>query len=376
MVMTRRRERIHIALVALGTRVMCAGLIMASLALSNRYLLFPDERGYTQDARAALAGLPNEFNYSTSLAWIFEITGPNTWLPRLLNVLAGVVLAVVVYDLVTFLKDRRAGKVAGYAIAVWPSLVLWSSLVLKDIALVLAFMAFLWFGVRTLRGDWWTVVPAAAAALVVEWLRPWTFVMITIALVMVAGVATWRARRTLRLAVPVLCLVLVVGLLGAWRGHGLFGERFIDVALRLGVIHAHRAEAAGGETSFAEAPEAESDVIQGIPRGIFFNVAGPFPWQLSEPLGRALLVVEIVVWYPALVLACVGLARLRRRELVERWGLVLLLIGGSIIVLSIYGGNAGTALRLRAVIVPLVIALAAGPVADLIQRRGAPDPAR
>lgn len=367
-----RQDRIliRIGLIALGVRVLCAAAIMVYLAVTDSYLLFLDEQAYMQESRAALAGLTPDWNYSRTLAWIFEVTGPNTWIPRALNVLLGAAAPVVVYLIARDIADERVARLAAYATAFWPSLVLWSSLVLKDAAVVLAVLIFIWCGRRTVRGSWPAFLPTIAAAIAIEWLRNWTFVLCSIILVPVV-VVSWfkRHRRRPQLLLPALVLIAMLGIIGVWRGQGFLGERMVAIVLSPSVISDFHEEGAGGETSFAEPPESESDVLKGTPRALLLNLVGPFPWQPSDAPARLLSIVESVLWYPVLLLAGIALFQIGLRRLADRWSLILFFVGGVVLAMGIYVINAGSALRLRAMIIPFVLALASVPVTRFLGAR-------
>jgi hypothetical protein len=104
----------------------------------------------------------------------------------------------------------------------------------------------------------------------------------------------------------------------------------------------------------------------------------PFPWQPAPTSALRLAQLEMVIWYPLLLLAAFGLIAVRRSAHVL---LFPLLVGaGSAAMWALVEGNFGTAYRHRGEFVWVVALLAAAGAADLrrwqLQRRyrGTPAP--
>ena len=98
---------------------------------------------------------------------------PQPVVAELINGLAAALTAVLLYDLARRLVGDRAARLVAVAACLWPSMVLWSALNLKDALTVLIVTAVLWLLERFQRRP--TLVRLALAALVIvaiESIRP------------------------------------------------------------------------------------------------------------------------------------------------------------------------------------------------------------
>jgi hypothetical protein len=363
----RRGDRLVVGGVALLTRAVFAAGLFLFLNLSDRRWVFPDESFYLQDAEGVQAGGEAAlYGYSSLLAAILDLTGPNEWAIRATNVVFGAAVAVVVYELVHLLIGRRAAIFAGMATALWPSLILWSSVVLKDPLVLLALAVFFLGVVLAWRGSFWGVVAATAGIALVDWMRPWAFAVASVALVLGLLVRVIAGPR--RDMASFVALVVLVGVVGVVGGEGFLGARFIASRSSLELIQGSRGGSATGETSFAEEPGSTKEVIEDVPTGVVYGLIGPLPWQAGSTFAAAFLVVELAFWWTILVLAVISVWRIRPRRLLDSWAPLGAFAAGVVLVLAIYESNAGTALRQRAMIFPIVVALAAYVLAERFDR--------
>ncbi|MGQ0743229.1 MAG: hypothetical protein ACT4OS_02610 [Acidimicrobiales bacterium] len=128
---------------ALAVRTL-ALLGLAVLAGSGQPWMEPDEGVYLAEAAA---GRADSGAYSYLVAWVGAWAGPGLWAPRAINALAGSVAAPLIYRLIAAAGHRRGAFWGGLLVAVWPSLVIWSVLVLKDALVLLALLTALLGGV-------------------------------------------------------------------------------------------------------------------------------------------------------------------------------------------------------------------------------------
>jgi 4-amino-4-deoxy-L-arabinose transferase-like glycosyltransferase len=351
---------------ALAVRVLAVLGLQVALAIAGEDTLFPDEEVFARDAAAVAEGESTARGYPELLGLLFRVTGPSEWLAIALNVLAGALLAVAVYELVRLLAGERAATWAGVATALWPSLVLWSVVELKDAPTVLALYATFLGGIQAALGRWWGLALALPGLLLLEQLRPVAFVLVAVALV-VATVASGRERRWQ----PAAALVAAVAVVGVVGNSGLFGVGFVEDNATVAEVDRAREDTddtAG--TRFASEPvESLGDVIVDVPRNAIHSLLGPFPWSLEPAPAAAGVLLELLPWYAALVFALMAL-----RGLDRRWLPALALAAGVIAVLCVYETNASTALRHRSMLIPVVIALASVtlPEAAWRARRRAP----
>lgn len=365
----KRRDRLLILGVALAVRLSAGVLVWLALAARGQETLFGDEETFLKEADHVAAGEElTTHGYSNALGLVFRLTGHSVWQPRLLNVIAGAVLAVAVYELFRLLAGRKVAVYVGVGTAIWPSMVLWSILVLKDPPTLLALFVALLAAEHAAQGRSAGAGLAIVALVALEGLRPYAFVVATLALTI--GVA-WRALTVgLRRTALGALVVVAVGAFAMIQGRGFLGTAFIQESLTTETVAWARGESATGDTGFAETePQDFGDVVRGLPLGLLHTMLGPLPWVTESKEARLFLAVELPLWWAALGLATVGAVRLVRNRLLIPWCVPLVLLVGIVAVLATYEGNAGTALRQRAMVVPIVLGLAA--VAHTQRRRTA-----
>ena len=348
-----RRDKLKILAIAIVVRLALVIVVVTFVSDS----LLSDEISYVNGARRfAENGTLSPYGYANSLGWLFRLTGVNVWVAKGLTILASCATALVTYEVVRRSIGATAALSAGIAVALWPSLALWSVLVLKDTWVVLAvilFVAGMWGAAK--RG-WWGLAAVTIGCAILSGIRPWAYVL-TAGAGLLATVAIWmKSGRATPLQLPyALVLVGMVGLLG---GEGFLGSTYAQQYTGIEIISETRAGGSVGDTAFTDAPESASEISEGIPEGVIYNLLGPFPWQPKDTTMQVLSLFEGLVWLAVLVLAARGVRTITRAALLRDWLGPLCFVGGTVAVLAIYESNAGTAFRVRAMIIPIVIALA------------------
>jgi len=125
---------------------------------------------------------------------IFFVIGPEVLVPILLNGAFALVMSLLVYDLARRLFDARAALIALVLTAFFPSLVLWSSLNLKDALALLLIALCLWALVRFQERPRWSALAVVFAALVpIGGLRDYIFVGLALLTPLVVAVTPRQA---------------------------------------------------------------------------------------------------------------------------------------------------------------------------------------
>jgi hypothetical protein len=148
---------------------------------------------------------------------IFALVGKNVVVVELLNAALAAGLVALIFDLCRRLfDDERAALVGGAVVAFYPSLVLWSSLNLKDSLALFLIAVMLWLLVLFNRRPLVWLVPAIYVPLfLMESLRFYVFVGLAIVIpigVLLASAVQTRGHRVLTSAVAIgLSALLVIG---------------------------------------------------------------------------------------------------------------------------------------------------------------------
>lgn len=357
--------------------------------------LFRDDATYLNMAADVASGTTDNWgSYTQSLFWntatfllpltaLFKVFSPAAWIGQVF--VAG--LGSATAGLTTRLADeasisRTWALAAGLIVALLPSQVLWSSVVLKDggvWALLVAIGIMVAVASRS-TGRRLLLVGLAAVVLMVllRYLRVETLVVAAWAV----AVAAWfgkKSRRLVRGTGAALILILLPIALG-------MGPAGLGIVLDAGSFEQRRAKSAeNASTAFvptreelaegAQPEEAGTDnggegrtpdghlggritgEVRHLPRGLSVMLLYPYPWTSTSNLRVKLAQLETIIWYPLLALAIVGLASVRRYPHVLLYP--LLVGGGMSVAYAMSEGNFGTAYRHRGEFVWVVALLAA-----------------
>lgn len=172
---------------------------------------------------------PHTFGYPAVLSLVYRIFGPRVWAGQMLNILAGIGIAILLYQIGSILFNSQIGLWAALFWAFWPSQVLYSTLLATEalftILMLLAIRFFVSFAGRNKKS------PAALAGLgllcaIANCIRPFGIVLILcfcFTLVLGDGAGKDRPLQLARRTAP--CLVLAIAyFIAAWLlGAGLSG---------------------------------------------------------------------------------------------------------------------------------------------------------
>lgn len=283
---------LSIAVIALGARVVAAMALHAYLLPTNG-ALFNDDAGYINAAthlaeswqRGVTATLdPSEDNeYVTLAGALFYAFGPNVALLKIVNCAFGVGAALLVYRTVRVTRGGAPLLALG-AMLVFPSLVLWSALALKDTYTLFFMMAAIW-GVAEFvhSGRWpWYAVTFASIALLAE-ARNWLFFILLAAwpLGVLLGARERRWRGAAVAALASLTLLATTDAVSRLAPNMITLPGYIRGAM-----------AAGARTGFVEGQPAYA-----VP-GAFFAIQVPGRTPVPDPrvslvaAGTELIVVD------------------------------------------------------------------------------------
>jgi hypothetical protein len=368
-----------LTLLVLGAFVLRATIAVLLRELNLNMALGGDEGTFDANARvfhAWLQGrLPEPFQEKwrdSSQVGYFVLVGTLYWVfgivqivPVLVNCLAGALTAIPVYRMTARLAGGLAGRAAAVLVVVFPSLVLWSSLLVRD---ALAFFCIAWvasLGQDLLRRP---SLPRAlllvGALALLATLRTYMFLLLAGALVVAFLVSAMR-RPGRAFAVAI---AATLGVLVLVRGAGL-GEEFVGLDYLTRIDEQRRLNALVGNTAIdigAHDLSTPTGALTYLPIGIAYFLLAPFPWQMG---GRQVLALpDIALWYMCLPLVVSGaIWAFRHRRAAS---LAPLVAGISICLLyALVEGNVGIIVRHRAQALVLLLPFAGVQIARLMRRR-------
>ena len=368
-------------------------LLRVSVAVAVRLLsdgtLFLDDRSYL--SLASLPTFPHDADPSraelirraAAFLWpvhvILRVGRGDPLLAQLFVAFAGAGAAGLTAGLAQHHTSRRVGLVAGALVALLPSQVLFSALVLKDAVVWLLVVATAAVASAIAGGGRSVQLPLAGAGaalmVVLGHVRPHAAVVASWAWV----VACCYAPRGARLVALAGAVALLIGVPLA-SGSGAAG---IDLVRLLDDAPAIREENAGrGRTRFvpdevgsasshplamATVPEALAREARALGRGVIALVLRPYPWEGGSGWLR-LAAAESLIWYALLAAAAAGWRAVREQRAWLAFGLAY----GALVTLAyaMIEGSLGTAFRHRGELV-WVVAILVG-LNPRLSRPGAP----
>jgi hypothetical protein len=323
-------------------------------------------------------------------AIVFFFFGRDLLLIELVNAAFGAALVAIAWDIGRRLFDGRAALATAVAIAVYPGLVLFSAIDVKDPLGLLLTAIVLWALLRFAQAPRWTTLAVALIALEpLHGLRQYVFfglaVLIPVAVVVAPGIRLRRLRvRWLAAAVLASGGLMVFNV--AVSGNSPFTDK------PLVVLEYVRTAMDRGRTGFSGTPPGPSGAqgpsasasprasptappsgelpipdegslvlnrtIEHLPVGIAYVLFAPFPWQIDRTID-ALVLPDTLMWYVLLVAAAFSVRSWRMR-----WRLlapIVTYVVGLMGLFSLVEGNVGTLYRHRAVTVVAFVAVLAGP---------------
>lgn len=441
---TGSRAPLHRRLLALADRhPLWTVLLLAALARATAVMLVglrpgvavPDEQQYLDLAASVAAGRGAEAwqpGYGQSLydstqafmrplAFLVRVFGEYQLLGQLLAATFGVLAALLTAWLALRVVRPRYAWLAGGVVALMPSQVFWSSVVLRESMVWAALSGIaLAFALATSRRSWRVLLGCAALAALCLWalsdLRGQTAVVASCSLLLAALVVRSARRVTVPLSAAMIAIVVPWG-----AGLGPVGFSYVaNVIPQLATIRTNLS--IGADSSFIDrtvippsmppgtdgqgtdgqgtdspgtaSPGTEPAIvppdaavvtdstgtmyvvddsaaasISGIPRGLAAVALRPFPWEPARNTGLLVAKVENIVWGVLYVLAVLGVIAGWRR----RYALAFPVIVTGAIVLSaaLTQANLGTAFRHRGQILWALAVLAALGMQYLADRRHA-----
>jgi hypothetical protein len=283
------------------------------------------------------------------VAAVYGLIGRNMLAVQLMNSVFGAATAVVIYLCAhQVFKNLRVARIAGIAVAFYPSLVLWSAQGLKDgpivFLLAMAILCTLKLGEK-LSMKYIVVLVCALLGLIA--LRFYVFYMISVAIAgaFVIGMQQVTAKSFVRQFTAIILVGLALTYIGVTRSATASFERYgnLQTLQRSRLDLARSAESGFGRDVDVS---STSGAISTIPMGMLYLLFAPFPWQITS-LRQSITLPEMVVWWASFPLLVLGLwfaikYRLRMISPILIFTVMLTL------AYSVFQGNVGTAYRQRA----------------------------
>jgi hypothetical protein len=299
-----------------------------------------------------LVGLGAGTENVSALTWLHNRIIPGSYHAAKVSFAMCGLLAVYVFYRAARIADHRASPRLLYGLALFPSILFWSSILGKD-PLILLGIALYCLGVvgwrRHGRASYllWAFAGAALAVAI----RLWMGVILAAP---VAALVVLRARGVLARTGW-----LVAGALILYVGARLFWQRFALETVADIVSTANMWSQGWAEGGSAQLIEGEftgiRSMIAFVPKGMFAALFRPLPGEVMNPFGL-LAGLENAVILALLARAVVRTRWAEVRDPLVLWAILLILVWAAIYGFVSYQ-NLGTAVRFRLQILPVLILL-------------------
>ncbi|HMQ04650.1 MAG TPA: phospholipid carrier-dependent glycosyltransferase [Pyrinomonadaceae bacterium] len=281
------------------------------------------------------------------VAGIYLVFGRNLMAAQSFCAVFGAATAPMVYYCgLKMFSNKNVAKTAAFAIAFFPSFIIWSSQLMKD-GLIIFLLVLAMTMVLQLQKElsYGAVLVLILALFGILSLRFYIFYMVIVAVIgtFVVGLTTSLNSIIRRMAVLVI-LGLGLTYLGVIRNAGSDIERYANLE-RIQITRQDQAVSA--ESGFNEDVDVSTaeGAISAIPVGLLYLLFAPFPWEMTS-FRQLITLPEVLIWWALFPVMVAGLwyavrQRLRPSMPILVFSLMLTL------AYSIFQGNVGTAYRQR-----------------------------
>lgn len=299
------------------------------------------------ETRRALATSGAGWGMNYFVGGLYFFLGRNILAAQSLCGVIGAATAPMVYICAQkVFQNIRVAKFSAFAIALFPSFIIWSSQLMKDgliiFLLVLAMTMVLHLQEKF---DYGAAVVLVLSLFGIMSLRFYIFYMVMAAVVSSFLIGTANtipaiARRSV--------VLIVIGL--GLTYFGVIRTASLDLD-RFGSLEAVQRSRSDLATSATSGFGAEMDVsttegaISALPVGLTYLMLAPFPWQVSN-FRQAITLPEVLLWWAMIPLMISGLIYSFRTKLRMAFPILIFTIMLTL-AYSIFQGNVGTAYRQR-----------------------------
>ena len=361
-----RKDLVAILLLAVGVRLVAFVAIRQSV---GPYVFAPDAWSYeivgseivqAWDGRRdlplkVLGTLQIGYYYLNAL--LQRLFGPAPGAPAVLNVFFGAWTIIPVYFLTlsAVRGDRGTARWAAMLVALFPSLVLWSALNIREAPTILLLVSAIYLLTR-LQVQFSLPVLAGAILCMGGILLSRTYVAVLIGISVPMGLLMSRGKSWGGSLVGGLVLL---GALVAGLGLNGFGADLGAEPALQSVEAMRRGLSLGAQTSYGAGFDVSTvgGAAEFLPVGATYFLFAPFPWELGSTL-QSIAIPEMLIWYLLVPFILRGLL-LGLSNDARSFMVLLAVIVTMVVAYALVQGNVGTAFRHRAQLLPLTFVFAA-----------------
>ena len=279
---------------------------------------------------------------------IYTMVGRNMLAVQFFNAVAGAATAPIIYLCASHIfGNSRVARGSAYLVALYPSLILWSSQGLKDgpiiFLLAISMLATLKLGEKlSLR----YLLILVAALFGILSLRFYIFYMLLAAIggTLIIGTRAFSAQSLLRQFVIIIGIGMAMTYLGVTRTASVQLENYANLQAVQDSRATQSRLAASGFANDVDVTTT-SGALTAIPIGLVYLLFAPFPWQFLN-LRQSITLPEMILWWGVFPIFILGLwfaLKYRLRQVLP----ILIFTTMLTLAYSLVQGNVGTAYRQR-----------------------------
>lgn len=302
------------------------------------------------------------------VAGLYAITGRNVLAAQSLVATLGAATAPIVFLCSKkIFGNNRAALIAGYAVALFPAMIVWSGQLLKDGLVIFLLAASMTIALKLReRLNIPLILILGLNLFGIYTLRSYIFYMVAVAIV---GTFVVPLQGSNRVLIARVLLFGVVGMAATYLVRVPRAGADLNRFTSLQQIQRSREDLSRAGSGFGGDLDVSTTqgAIQALPIGLTYLMLAPFPWQITSARAAAAL-PEMLIWWLSLPFLISGLIYSLRHRLSAAIG-VLFFAGMLTLAYAVFQGNVGTAYRQRTQIqVFLFIFTAVGIVLSLEKR--------
>ena len=278
---------------------------------------------------------------------VYQVIGRNMLAVQFINAVVGAATSPIIYLIArTLFGNKRVARISSCFVAFFPSLVLWSSLGLKDGPIVFLLTSAIFLTLKL--GERFSLLNASTLCLILATLisfRFYVFYMITGAVVGAFIIGTREF--TLFSFVRHLFIIVAIGLALTYMGVLRRAQQQVGYFSDLRVVENSREDQTRFESGFGRDADVSTPegAIRAVPMGIIYLLFAPFPWEVRN-LRQSITLPEMLIWWSCFPLLILGLWFTVRYRLRQAF-VILIFTTMLTLAYSVFQGNVGTAYRQR-----------------------------
>ena len=293
-------------------------------------------------------GLAGAWGMVYMVAAIYGFLGRNALAVQMVVAVMGAATAPLIYLVASHVfQNSRVARFSAFAVAFYPSLVLWSAQGLKDGPIVFFLAVSI---LATLRlGDKFSLKYVAILVLALFAVLTFRFYVFYMIVAAVAGAFLLGMQKvTASNFVRQFAIIILMGLAFTYLGVTRYANVHLTYYTRLDRVEQSRKDAAASaQSGYGEGVDVSTGegALKRIPLGLVYLLFAPFPWQLTS-LRQSITLPEMLIWWASFPLLILGLwfsIKYRLRQISP----VLIFTVMLTLAYSIFQGNVGNAYRQR-----------------------------